>query len=112
LKEIFSWKEVPSQSTYSRIFHKFTWKRNDSVFPSLQQWFFEQLHFNNMTLDLDSSVVTRYGEQEGAKVGYNPRKPGRPSHHPLVAFMPEMACGQCLLRPGNTADLSNYRSFR
>jgi hypothetical protein len=112
LKEIFSWKEVPSQSTYSRFFHKFSWKRNDAVFPSLQRWFFEQLHFNNMTLDLDSSVVTRYGEQEGAKVGYNPRKPGRPSHHPLIAFMAEMRMVvNAWLRPGNTADLSNYRSF-
>jgi len=112
LKKIFSWKEVPSQSTFSRFFHKFTWKRNDAVFPSLQRWFFEQLHFNNMTLDLDSSVVTRYGEQEGAKIGYNPRKPGRPSHHPLVAFTPEMRMVvNAWLRPGNTADLSNYRSF-
>lgn len=30
-------------------------------------------------------MQTRYGEQEGAEVGYNPVKRGRPSHHPLVA---------------------------
>jgi hypothetical protein len=46
-----------------------------------------------MTLDLDSSVMTRYGEQEGAKAGYNPKKPGRASHHPLIAFMAEMRMG-------------------
>ena len=39
------------------------------------------------TLNLDSTVLTRYGEQEGAKIGYNPKKPGRPSHHPLIAFL-------------------------
>lgn len=39
------------------------------------------------TLNLDSTVLTRYGEQEGAKRGYNPKKPGRPSHHPLIAFL-------------------------
>ena len=38
-------------------------------------------------LNLDSSVITRYGKQEGAKKGYNPKKKGRPSHHPLLAFM-------------------------
>ena len=38
-------------------------------------------------LNLDSTVLTRYGEQEGAKRGYNPHKPGRPSHHPLLAFL-------------------------
>ena len=29
-------------------------------------------------MDLDSTVVTVYGKQEGAAVGYNPSKPGRP----------------------------------
>lgn len=112
LKEIFGWKESPSESTYSRFFRKFTWARNDAVFPAIQQWFFEELSFNNMTLDLDSSVITRYGEQEGAKVGYNPRKPGRASHHPLMAFMADMRMVvNAWLRPGNTASLSNVRNF-
>jgi len=39
------------------------------------------------TLNLDSSVLIRYGNQQGAKRGYNPTKRGRPSHHPLLAFL-------------------------
>src|SRR5450631_1072530 len=31
-------------------------------------------------LDLDTTVKPLYGHQEGAVVGYNPKKPGRPSH--------------------------------
>ena len=31
-------------------------------------------------LDIDSTVKPLYGRQQGATVGYNPRKPGRPSH--------------------------------
>jgi hypothetical protein len=31
-------------------------------------------------LDMDSTVKTLYGRQEGAEIGYNPHKPGRPSH--------------------------------
>jgi len=31
-------------------------------------------------LDMDSLVFTRYGSQEWAREGYNPRKPGRPSN--------------------------------
>ena len=31
-------------------------------------------------LDMDSTVKPLYGHQEGAVVGYNPKKPGRPSH--------------------------------
>jgi hypothetical protein len=38
-------------------------------------------------VNLDSSVLIRYGNQQGAKRGYNPKKRGRPSHHPLLAFL-------------------------
>lgn len=31
-------------------------------------------------LDADVTIKTIYGKQEGAVVGYNPKKPGRPSH--------------------------------
>ena len=31
-------------------------------------------------LDIDTTVKCLYGKQEGAEIGYNPRKPGRPSH--------------------------------
>ena len=31
-------------------------------------------------LDVDTTVKVLYGNQEGAVVGYNPKKPGRPSH--------------------------------
>ena len=31
-------------------------------------------------LDIDTTVKPLYGHQEGAAVGYNPHKPGRPSH--------------------------------
>lgn len=38
-------------------------------------------------LNLDSTVLTRYGHQEGARKGYNPKKRGRLSHHPVLAFV-------------------------
>jgi hypothetical protein len=31
-------------------------------------------------LDVDATVKPLYGRQEGAEIGYNPHKPGRPSH--------------------------------
>ena len=37
-------------------------------------------------LDMDTTIKTLYGRQEGAQVGYNPHKPGRPSHG-LHTFM-------------------------
>jgi hypothetical protein len=42
------------------------------------------------SLDLDSTVFERHGEQqEEAMKGYNPRRPGRLSHHPLLAVLAE-----------------------
>ena len=43
-----------------------------------------------LTVLVDSTVSVRYGlQQDGAEKGYNPHKPGRPSHHPVVAFLQE-----------------------
>jgi len=41
---------------------------------------YEPLLYEPWILDVDSTVKTVYGHQEGAVVGYNPHKPGRPSH--------------------------------
>ena len=40
----------------------------------------EPLLSSGYVLDLDPTVKPLYGHQEGAKKGYNPKKPGRPSH--------------------------------
>jgi hypothetical protein len=53
-------------------------------------------------LDVDTSVLERYGTQEGAERGYNPRARGRRSHHPIAC---RVGGTQTLfgvrLRPGN-----------
>ena len=41
-------------------------------------------HRSRLILDLDSTVVTVFGRQEGAAVGYNPRYRGKRSYDPLV----------------------------
>ena len=35
----------------------------------------------NWILDLDTTIKSLYGHQEGAQIGYNPHKPGRPNMH-------------------------------
>jgi len=112
LQEIFDMKRLPSQSTYSRFFHKFSWQKNNEVFPELQRKFLQQIDVGALTIDLDSSVITRYGNQEGAKKGYNPKKMGRNSHHPLMAFIDQTKMvANAWMRSGNTADLNNYENF-
>ncbi len=41
---------------------------------------YEPLLTETWALDVDTTVKVLYGHQEDAKVGYNPQKPGRPSH--------------------------------
>ena len=41
---------------------------------------------SRLIFDIDSTVLTVYGKQEGARIGYNPMKRGRPSYHPLLCF--------------------------
>jgi hypothetical protein len=112
LRQIFGWKRVASGTTFGRFFKKFTPSINHHLFLDLYGWFFEQVQFDNYTLDVDSSVITRYGEQEGSKKGYNPRKPGRGSHHPLFAFVNDIRMvANCWNRSGNTASSSNCIHF-
>jgi len=41
-------------------------------------------HRSRLICDLDSTVVTVFGHQEGAAVGYNPRYRGKRSYNPLL----------------------------
>ena len=41
---------------------------------------YEPLLYEPWILDVDGTIKTVYGHQQGAVVGYNPHKPGRPSH--------------------------------
>ena len=43
-------------------------------------------HRSRLILDLDSSVVTVFGHQQGAAVGYNPRYRGKRSYDPLLCL--------------------------
>lgn len=112
LQEIFGFTKMPSQSTYSRFFKKFNWQRNTEVFPDLMRWFLGKIDIGTITVDLDSTVITRYGEQQGARKGYNPTKPGRNSHHPLMAFLPQTRMViNAWMRQGNTVSLSSCVEF-
>ena len=112
LRKIFNWKNTPGQDTYKRFFSKFTQPINQKVSDYFYSWIFDNIKFDNFTLDVDSSVMTRYGEQEGAKKGYNPSKRGRPSHHPLIAFIADVKLvANMWLRSGDCSSANNFLSF-
>jgi hypothetical protein len=76
------------------------------------QWFVAAAPRTTLTFDLDSVVLTVYGQQQGARIGYNPKKKGRRSYHPLLCFEShgqEFWHGS--FRPGNTVAKSGAVPF-
>ena len=100
VRRIFGWTRVPDPTTFGRWLRRAS-KRMvpllDKVLWTMvrRRWALAGRVPKKLTLLLDSTVVVRYGlKQAGAERGYNPKKRGRPSHHPLVAFIRET--GDCL----------------
>jgi len=112
LRRLFEFTRMANFKAVMRLFRKFTQAENERVLGSLYRWLFTQLAVDGLTLDLDSTVMTRYGQQEGAVRGYNPAKRGRASHHPLMAFVAEVRMvANCWLRPGNSHTANNAHAF-
>ncbi len=65
-----------------------------------------------VVLEIDSTVETVYGRQEGAEIGPNPHKPGRPSYPPLLARdrLSDLLVHH-KLRPGDSGTATGIVSF-
>ncbi len=81
----------PSDDTIRDLFRRFTMGNVERLFAPLIEWQIERLpvRAEGYSLDLDSTLFERYGRREGSLKGHNPRKHGRPSHHPLLAVLAE-----------------------
>src|SRR5690606_6784601 len=107
VRRLFGWTRVPDPTTFGRFLRRAA----GVLVPVLDELVWHVLLVRwravgvprRVMLVLDSTVVVRYGtKQAGAEKGYNPKKPGRPSHHPLLAFLAETGdCVGVLWRPGS-----------
>jgi len=81
----------PGADTVRGLFHRFSQSTIQSFWRPLWRWLLGQVSgpAEGFSLDLDSTVFQRAGHQQGAAKGYNPRRPGRKSHHPLLAVLAE-----------------------
>ena len=68
----------------------------------LQDFIHRPEHRSRLILDLDSTVLTVFGRQEGAEVGCNPRYRGKRSYDPLLCLEANSSfLWDTELRPGN-----------
>jgi hypothetical protein len=88
--ELLGMKKVLSEDAARRAF-----KGSDPA--AARSWQQGHLHltygpllYEPWILDVDTTVKTLYGHQEGAEVGYNPAKPGRPSHSYHTYFVADL----------------------
>lgn len=104
----------PGADTVRSLFHRFTQATIQSFWRPLWVWLLGLVRcpLGGFSLDLDSTVFQRAGHQQGAAKGYNPRRPGRKSHHPLLAVLAE---GPWVLhgwlRSGNTGAARGVTAF-
>ena len=70
----------------------------------LQNFIYLPDHRSRLIFDLDSTVVTIFGHQDGAEVGYNPRYRGKRSYNPLLCIEANSSyLWDAELRAGNAA---------
>lgn len=116
-QKIVGLKRFPDQTAIRRFLKRLTPRHIRQivrVHELLRQILFDQPHRRtSLVFDLDSTVLVIYGRwMERARVGYNPKKRGRRSYHPLLAFesrFQEFWHGS--LRPGDAGASTGARPF-
>jgi len=107
-------RRFPGTDTIRNFFRRFSQPTIESFWRPLSRWLLAKFACPSAgaSLDLDSTIFQRSGRQQGAAKGYNPRRPGRRSHHPLLAVLAEAPCVlHGWLRSGNTSSARGVVEF-
>ena len=82
-------ERFPSDDTIRNFFRRFAQAHIEAFWRPLWRWLLPLVRcpIAGFALDLDATVFSRAGHQEGARKGYHPRRQGRNSHHPLLAVL-------------------------
>ena len=101
-------RRIPSDSSVIRFFKTIDSEQGKAWLYKAEELLYKSIA-NKCILDWDSTVTTRFGEQEGAEVGYNPHKPGRASHHPLLCTIAgTRLCLHMTYRSGDASSSSGW----
>lgn len=115
LRTLFEWGRFPVNSTLGRLFRLFTPKHCAElaeVEHAARRKVWKGKWFQRITMDFDSTVKGVFGTQEGAEKGFNPKKKGQRSYHPLLCFVAETR--ECLhnwFRCGNSYSANGCAEF-
>lgn len=109
-------ERFPDQSTLRRFLKRLppaSIRRLVRLHDQLRRELFDRPRArHSLILDLDSVVLTVYGKQQGGRRGYNPKKKGHRSYHPLLCFeAQQQEFWHGSLRPGNASPSSGAVEF-
>lgn len=93
VKTILGLKKHIDEDTISKRISKLGQNGSMSLHERLMGFsksYLEKLSLDRITLDLDSTEQTVYGNQGGAAKGYNPQKKGANSYHPILCYVSEV----------------------
>jgi hypothetical protein len=85
--EVLGIESIVSEDSVRRAFKRGTPEAWDTWLTVQERAVYEPLLTEAYVLDIDNTVKPLYGHQEGAQLGYNPKKPGRPSHNYHTYFI-------------------------
>jgi len=101
LCRVAGWVSIPDETTFGRALKTFKQQHinnQETLIHKIRTRMWRHALRNGKSVigavscfivDVDSTVKTVYGTQQGAKKGYNPHKRGAVSYHPLLAFCAE-----------------------
>ncbi|MEA2414019.1 MAG: hypothetical protein QOI58_676 [Thermoanaerobaculia bacterium] len=89
VRRILGAKRLGSEDTVRRFFLSLSPSEAEDLYTSLLQFSNALLieHTSEDVLDLDSTILERYGQQQGVAKGYHSSRGAQRSHHPLLAML-------------------------
>ena len=89
VRRITGAKRLGSEDTVRRFFLSLSQSEAEDLYTTLQRFTSRLMlrHLQEDVLDLDSTILERYGQQEGASKGYHSSRAGQQSHHPLLGML-------------------------
>ena len=108
----YDWKQVASHKVV-RSFQRFDQPSATQMQRQSHGWLFKKLALQSINLDINSAVITRWGDQiECASNPYNSEANSRYSHHPLLALVADWRpVANLWLRSGNAYTSNNVLAF-
>lgn len=89
---IFGVRRLPAVSTYWRYLDSMGINQSHSILKVMsrlreQAWKRCGIKHSRIAIDIDSTVETIYGDQQGGRIGHNPKHRGNKGYRPVLCFI-------------------------